>query len=223
MSAEEEKKMSSADRVMQMQATGSISKTEANELLGALGEIKHTSWKDWLVNPMRRMTDGRAFVLIAIVTAAQIALGLTLPIRFDGALDMHAVKAPSAIALVLREWLVSLPLLALVFFGAARVFGSKMRPLDAFTVTALGRVSTLVMAVIAGLALAPLEQGGAQINAVMIAASLALLPLLVFEFVWMFHGFKTAANIKGGTLWAAFLLAIVVAEVISKLALVIST
>ena len=187
-----------------------------------------TDWTEWLWNPAARMSTGAGVAASVVFVAAGIALA-PLHVRFDGALDMHVGPAPVPFAVALLDALCW-PITTTVFWLAARVFGPASRFVDHLVVVGLARAPQLPAAVASALILrGRIPEDPAQAMALatdpsamlpLLALSLVLLPLVVWQFVLLIAGFRTASGLRGLRLGVAVFLAIVVAEVLTKIYLV---
>lgn len=183
----------------------------------------------WIFNPFHFLAGGQALALgLAFIFAAGL-LGWTVNGHLDGVLDFH-VGRQAPVWLFLAEGFIDWLSLALVLWGAALLLSkTRYRVLDVFGTQALARVPALLTM---GAACLP----GFQTQAMRLAAgNFAIIPaemaafivgmLLTVAFViWMiilmYRGFAVSCNVSGGKAIGAFIVALLVAEVISKAAII---
>jgi hypothetical protein len=209
------------ERVAGLLADARITKEQARELLEARDVEHRGKWWDWVLNPMSRLPS----VAVLLISMACVSLGAVVSragIRFDGALDVHIVATHVTWATALADALVSWPLPALVFWAVARSFKSRARYVDCLAAVGLGRPVALVIGAAGVLladpsAMARVEPGKIGLKLVLLA--LISLPLVVWMVALMVFGFREASGMRGMRLAVASVIAIVVAEVTSKIAL----
>lgn len=201
------------ERVLEMMASGQVSREEAENLLSAL---KRPPRKErWYLDPVGALSTGGAVSLAVAVSLLQLG-AFALGIRFDGALDVHLSGGPVSFLTGVIDWAVSVPPMLLVAYGVARAMSSEARLLD----VVLAVTSTRwVLLIIGALALA-IPRNVEPTSPVLLVFAFAMLPVLALYFVNLFRSYRTATGLKGGKLWAAYFVTLLVPEVVSKLALV---
>ncbi len=185
-------------------------------------------------NPLAAL--GRLNGLIGALVVVVLLFGVAFwgGVHLDGALDLHITnKAPSA-GLVAAESLIAWLTLGIMFMVFSRVFGGGGSVSDHLAAAGLGRFPFIFAALISSrdlLGKAMLKAVTATGDAVtirpqdlltpaVIVGSLVILMLSAWMIAALLYGFKTASKMTGGKMAAAFVIAMIVAEVISKLLLI---
>lgn len=202
------------ERVLEMMASGQVSREEAEHLLTALE--RPTKKERWFLDPVGALSTTGAASLALTVTALQLA-AFSVGVRFDGALDVHLSGAPVHFTTGLVDWVVSIPVMIVIAYLAARTFKSEARLLD----VVLAVVSTRWVLLVAGALALGIPRDVAPTSPVVIAVALGMLPVLGLYFVNLFRSYRTATGLEGAKLWVAYFGTFLLAEVVSKLALVV--
>lgn len=204
-----------ARRLQSMVERGLLEPDEAARLQGATVGLAPAG-ATW-ANPFVRFGGEKAAtmgVLIALLSAFVSRGGL----RYDGAFDTHKAKQAVSWGTALFDQILALPLSALVFWLVASVLGSKGRYIDQFGAVGLSRLPYLLMgALLLQLQVGDLSNG--HLSPAVAAVVLTSLFALTWNFVWLFRGFKNASGLLGAKLVRGFIVSIVLAETLSKIAL----
>ena len=189
-------------------------------------------WK-WIHNPFHRVAGGSALAvgLVTIVTTAFV--GFAGHTHVDGVLDVHPGHGP--LWLFLSEGLIDwLAMGILIYLAGLIASRSHIRPLDVFGTQAMARTPMLLAALfsllpghqrftaqlIAGLSGSgppPSASGDAVAFGVV---TLVILVSLVWMVALMYRGFAVACNVSGPRAVVLFIVALVLAEAASKMAIV---
>ena len=194
-----------------------------------------SGWLMLLIDPFTYVAGWRALGWGLVVLAATIAIAVTGRIHYDGVMDMHIylVQAPAWLYALqpVADWLI----VALVFWLAGRIFSrSKQRGIDYFGTTALARVPYLI----AGILWMPSLLGrfskmaGADEHSLERFISLPGLPWLIIGMLitlvlvaWLavinYFALKESSGMRHGRALAVFIGATIVAEIVSKLAILL--
>jgi hypothetical protein len=201
----------------------------------AADDAGRSSIRTWVFNPFHYIAGGPALIIgiLAILSAGLI--GAASKSHFDGVLDYHS-GASVPLWLYLCEGMIDWLAMAVILLLAAKVvLRSRGRALDIVGTQALARAPTLLSSLAALLPgsrryLAALaERLGnqattAQTNAMdavqFVIAIIVILAMTVWMVALMYRAFSVSANAKGGKAIITFVVAILVAETLSKLALV---
>ncbi len=193
----------------------------------------------FLFSPFHRIAGGPALGLgvVGIVVAALI--GSPQGLHFDGVLDMHVgMRAPWWV--FVAEGLVNWLSLALLLLAAGRLLSkTAFRTLDLLGTQALARWPTVLVALVC---LAPgfhrytkalvqslsnLKPGavpamppGGPDAVVFFLVTLATLVAIVWMVALMWKSFSHCCNLRGGKAVAAFVVALLSAEVLSKVLII---
>jgi hypothetical protein len=180
--------------------------------------MKTAEIKSWVFNPFIYIAGFKALVfgLFAMFITAVVAFYGR--IHFDGAIDLH-VGAVTSYWLYLAEPLVDWFTVAVVFYLTGLILSkSKIRLIDFLGTTALARVAMLPGACIA--LLRPIQNLSPE-NLTPLAVALSL--LLLFPAIWLivllYNAFTMSANLKGTRAVSGFVVGLLSAEIISKIAL----
>jgi len=205
-------------RILEMVASGSITPEEAEQLLEAVRTPKQPIAK-WLFQPLELLTTQKALLVAAAAASASVALGF-FQIRYDGALDMHVAREPVAAGQSLIDLLLAWPFTALVFFAVARLVGRQGRYVDFLAAVGLARIPLVLAGLIgAATAEATLAAVEGRVSPAMLVSAMLMLPLVAWTIALLVTGMRTAAGLRGGRLALASVVAIVLAETLTKLAL----
>jgi hypothetical protein len=218
---------SEQDRILEMVKQGTISTTEADKLIHALG-AQRRSVLGVLWGPFTRLDTATGLVLGGLVGAASVAAGGLLGVRFDGAIDVHVGGGPVSFGVAVLEQVLGWGLFAVVLWAAAWAAGRRGRLVDFVVAVGLSRLPLLLL----GLVSAWLVPDPAELmrrveqspfDPLLLVVAAVSLPPIVWCFVWLVQGYRTASGLTGGRLVLSFILAVIVAEVIAKVTLALAT
>ena len=181
-----------------------------------MNDMKTFNVRKWLFNPFIYIGGSKALLFgwIAMILASFVSyFSLT---HFDGALDIHFGFRGRYIFYVLEQliaWIsTTIPLYVLgILFSK-----SKIRFIDVAGNVALARAVTLPVALFGFFPIFPLDiESPAKL-------ALATVPILAFA-IWMitllFNAFVVSTNIRGNKAIVCFIVGIIVAEILSKIAI----
>jgi len=189
----------------------------------------------WLFNPFHYVAGGTALLVgVAVILAAGVIASLSNA-HFDGVLDLH-VDRPVPLWVFLLEGVIDwIALGALVLVGAKMISRSRVRTLDVLGTQALARTPTLVTALIAllpgfqrflahltaqYLPGAPDVQTQPMDVLVFAVAVLAIILMTIWMVALMYRAFSVSCNVTGGKAVAVFIAALILAEALSKVAVI---
>jgi hypothetical protein len=212
------------EKVLDLVSSGKITAAEGDELLKALAARQRPSWR-WIINPTDRLSVPQSLLL----GAAGVFGGLLLSrwnVHFDGALDVHLGPSSPSFARVVIEQIVAWPLTAGVFWLAALAFVRRARAIDFLASVGVARLPLLAVGAMAAamkdrLPSRPTEVPSAT-PALLILAALSL-PAVIWMITLLFQGFRTASGLRGTRGGVLFAAAVVLAEVLSKVALLFTS
>jgi hypothetical protein len=208
-------------QVERLARDGRITPAEADRLRAALHD-RRGRWAR-LRNPVEHLHPGLAMILAFAVVAASLAISRA-GIRFDGAFDVHRAMAAPAWRVAILDQSVAVVLTSLVFWLVSLVTARRGRWQDFAVAVAIARVPNVLVAIWLRAVLPAPDEVMRQVTtgvaspAVMIGAVMTL-PFVVWLFAWLYHGFATSAGMNGARAVGAFIVAAIVAEVASKVAL----
>jgi len=197
------------ERVRELARKSAIGGEDAARLLAAM----RGSPTPARYNPFARWSGevtATAGVLVAVLTGA---LSL-LSIRTDGALDMHRASGPVSVLTAAVDQLLAYPVTGLVFWAVALGFARRTRLVDVLGVAGVARVPSVLFGLPIVL-LFPDKLAGASM---LIGALLGLTGVGLHVFLIVL-GFHAVTGLRGGRLALASIVAIVGAEVTTKLLL----
>lgn len=181
----------------------------------------------WAFNPFHYLSGEQALPLGVLIMIATAVVGSMTNTYVDGALDLHG-GPPGPLWLHLAEGLIDWVCLGLTLAGIGRwVSPSRPRFIDAFGMPALARAPYLPACTITLLApacLANLAKTGrpdacrpAEM-ALLFVVSIVTLLCIVWAVTLMYNAFSLSCNVRGGRGAASFIAALVLAEIVSKVA-----
>jgi hypothetical protein len=194
-----------------------------------------TNWKSWLFNPFKFVAGFKALAIGLVFILAAALIGSVGNIHFDGVLDAHIGQKPAPVWFFITEGLVDWLSLALVLaIFAAAMWRKTSRFIDVVGTQALARWPSILTAVILQcgayrravqqiIAQAVQGQGFPALNPVDMTALIVNSILVIAVTVWMvalmYRAFAVSCNAKGAKAIIAFVTAIIIAEIVSKIAL----
>ena len=190
--------------------------------------------RGWLFNPFRFIAGGPALLGGLVVIVIATFIGSMSNTHFDGVLDVHIATA-GPVWVFIAEGLIDWLSLAVVLMVFALIFSPRsFRIIDIFGTQALARWPSLVTALImlpeanrrvTEYFLLMAQQGGreAAINpadAVLFAVAMIVsLLMIVWMVSLMYKAYAVSCNLKGGKAIGTFIAGLIIAEVISKIAI----
>jgi hypothetical protein len=216
-----------SERIRAMVAEGRVDAAEGERLLLALATpgssptVASASGVRLLVDPFAKWGGGTAAAIGAVLALLGFALS-RVGIRFDGFLDLHVGNAPPAMLVGLVDQLAAWPLGAATFWLVARVLaGPGRRFVDFLGAVGIARVPAVLFALPLHL-LVPASLVGAGVPrmspSLFVVIVLALVAI-AWQIALLFFGYRSASGLRGPKLGFSLAFAIVVAEVISKVAI----
>lgn len=203
--------------------------------------------KTWLFNPFHYVAGGTALGIGLVVMMIASLVGAATNHHFDGVIDLHS-GPPAPAWVFVAENLINWLVMGILAYLAGRLISrSRIRPLDVFGTQALARAPmaiTLFCVLLPGFRrvtdqlAGQLMQGPARFRSgasggvlmsfaqvspldlagFVLAVILALL-LLVWTVLLMYRAFAVACNVGGGKAIGLFTAAILLGEVLSKMAI----
>ena len=176
-------------------------------------------------------SEKRLLTIGLLGTIAASLIGFVLHARFDGILDVHFVESIKIYEPLLDN-LINIFSLTLFLFIAGKIVNPKTRLIDILNASLIARLPyyLISLANINGymadlskrmLGLATQQPEALQINPLDITAILifafASLLLLIYYLYLLYKGYQVATNAKGALPIGLFIIAVILAEVISKL------
>lgn len=187
--------------------------------------------RTWLFNPFRYVAGWQALAVGLVLILVAGFIGSLTTSHFDGVLDFHVgTAAPLWVFLAegLIDWVV---MGVLLLFAGLIISKSRVRPLDVFATQALARapgVVTVLLALLPGfqrfneylIAKYLQRQSGIDVVlgdlAVFALVVLVAIVMTIWMVALMYRAFAVACNVAGAKAVVAFIVALILGEVISK-------
>jgi hypothetical protein len=171
-----------------------------------------------ILYPQNYLSSTKGLILGATIALVLGIAGYYSQTALDGVLDLHQTKDLSLVNSILIQFINWL-CISLSFYALARAFSSKIRLIDIAGI--LGTIKILYLfPVLLGLFIHPTIDI-AEITKGVIPPSLILVGLvstlfLIIYIVYAFMAFKVNSHLKDGKLVIAFILGLILAEIMSK-------
>ena len=186
-----------------------------------------------LFKPIAKFQENRLLIFGIIIAALSVFVAVQTGTRFDGAIDAHTGNDVS-IVIAVKDFVIAIVTMVAFLFIAAKLINSKTRFIDILNTVLIARMTILFAAIISALPYLKniseqivaaegdqMEVARLAMNPLFIGLSILLVLLLVWHIALLWNGFKISSNAKGGKAVALFVVAIICAEVTSKLLLTI--
>ena len=183
-----------------------------------------------LINPFEKYSDNKLLISGIIATFLGVLLGYTFNGIYDGVLDMHAVKNIFFKELIYCL-IIDLLTIGMILFFLGKYINSKTRFVDILTTILISKIPVYLLTItnvngfahemgleiqISFLKNKMNDFSGIFIIELILLAILSLL-VLVWTLILLYNGFKTATNLKLNNDIVLFVIAIISAEIISKI------
>ncbi|WP_417350465.1 hypothetical protein [Flavobacterium alkalisoli] len=187
--------------------------------------------KKTLFNPFEKYSEKQLFVTGITMAAVCSLVAYYLNARFDGILDMHIVKNVRFDAPFIDN-LINIVTLTLLLFAAALTVNKKTRIIDILNTVLIARIIYCFLPIFNPefispgideklLSIDPKDPQSLNLTALDYTAigitAIVMIGALVWYIALLYNGFKTASNSKKITHTIAFILAIIIAEIVSSL------
>jgi len=186
------------------------------------------NWK-LLFNPFGIYSEKQLLVSGILITVAGSLLGSWLNVTFDGVLDVHQYETDFLTSL--KENGINVACIFIVLFILGKLINRKTRAVDILNTSMVSRIPQYLSAVLTALPL--LKSIGDEIIShqgdlqhlnfqpvdllLLFAISMILLALTAYYIALLVNGFRTSVNAKKWQHFAGFAVALIIAEIISKL------
>ena len=175
-----------------------------------------------MINPFIRIAGWQAFELGIIFVILTAAFGTLGNVYFDGVLDMHFVeKATFTKSFIIQA--INIFSLVLIMWLAGFFISNNFRFIDILGTMTLAKAPFLLLALAALFTETPdlsqIMQNPLSIfnSTSFILLMLLSLPVMVWSITLMFNALKVSCDARGTKLAIAFIIAIFIAEAISKI------
>jgi hypothetical protein len=216
-------------RVLDMIEQGRITSAEGGALLRAMSGDRKLRFRT-LFDPYERIGTVASLIVGLAAAVASAAAAVHFDIRYDGFMDLHMGTGSVSPATAAIDQLVALPVSALILWLVALPFSRNSRFVDFLSTLGVARVLQLAGGVVLALttpdpsvlekmARDPLTASGELVGMLpMIVAAVVLISWFIAALVF---AFRHASGLRRGKLAVAFVAAILVAEIVSKLVLLV--
>lgn len=186
------------------------------------------NWK-LLFNPFGIYSEKQLLISGILITLAGSFVGSLFNVTFDGLLDVHQYETDFLTSL--KENSINVACIFIVLFVLGKLINRKTRVIDILNTAMVSRFPQYISAVITALpVLKKVEdeiishQGDLQhLNfqpmdlMLLFVISMILLAITAYYITLLVNGFRTAVNAKKWQHFVGFAIALIIAEIISKL------
>lgn len=176
---------------------------------------------EWIYNPFTRLAGWPALGLGLLAAFLMAVIGSYSQVLFDGVVDVHFKTTTLTQTLSLVG--ISLASLVGVFWLTGLIVAKPFRFIDLAGTLTLAKTPFLLMA-LAGFLVTPPDAQTILSNPMVIVQNTGFLgvlilslPVMVWSIVLMHNAYKVSCGLKGSTLTISFIVALFVAEAVSKL------
>ncbi len=188
--------------------------------------------KKILINPFEKYSESTLLLVGILALALGSVMGYYCNARFDGVIDLHFVKAVGAYEPLL-DLVVTVGVTAVMLFALGKYHNPKTRLIDLVNTVLIAKIPFYVLTIFNGNGMifdaSEKIMKSVQENVLNLPDFSVLLPILIFSLitlaalvlsiVLLFQGFKVATNAKGNKSVFGFVLVLLLAEIISKIAI----
>lgn len=177
------------------------------------------SWSS-LFNPFTRIAGWQAFFPGLVGILAMSIIGSYSGIVFDGVIDVHFSNVDALTALQYMGF--SMLALILVFWLVALLLSKGFRLIDLLGTLTLSKAPYLLLAIAGFLAEAPDAQmiisnpGILLESTAFLVVTAITIPITIWSVALMYHAFSISCDLKGSRATVAFIVALIMAEALSK-------
>lgn len=184
--------------------------------------MKNRNFWQLVRNPFTRVAGWQAFLLGILIVLLSAAFGKYANLLFDGAIDAHYYNKDLTLVHALCVSVVDVVSIFVVMTIGAFILTKKFRVIDILGTMTLARAPFLLLAILALFVHQP-EYSQIMTNPMVIFTypmflvfTLFSLPVLVWVIALTYNAFKVSTGMSGGKLIATFIGSLIVAEIISK-------
>ncbi len=184
--------------------------------------------KSILFHPFENYSEKQLLSIGLLFASISIYLASILGGHFDGAIDVHLVSQQVPLLNVFIESLISVLSLVLLIYIFGKIYNSKTRFIDIVITVLIARIPLYLilvfninffysdLALSLGVDPAALQNLPKEVLINLLLVSLLIFGFVIWFFVLLWNGFKTATNAKGSKPVILFIVAVILAEVVSK-------
>lgn len=184
-------------------------------------------------NPFHNYSEKILISFGLIMALIGCGLATNLNARFDGVLDLHFVEKTNFLNVII-DVTIDIFILSLFIFLVGKYINRKTRFIDVLSTTLIAKIPFYFliffninnkMFLISKSILSAVtknEFSNIQSNdlLLLVVSGIATFVCLVWSIILLFNGFKTATNSKGSKNMLLFIIAIIAAEVLSKILII---
>jgi hypothetical protein len=167
----------------------------------------------WIFNPFRYVAGAKALIIGWLLMAGTACIAYFSHTHFDGVIDSHNGFVTSLSTQFLEQFMVWFIAVFIFYFTGLFLSKSSIRLIDVAGTMALARWPAIFIAFLY-FAL-PGVPDIHHISTLFIVIALVALMFTAWMVALMYHAFVTACNLKGARAVIGFILALLVAELIS--------
>lgn len=169
-----------------------------------------------LFNPFKKLAGFKALLLGIAIMLITSGIAYFSYCHFDGALDAH-IGESGAFRVYVLEFVIDWLSIAIIFYLTGILFSkSRIRWFDVAGTTALARYPYLFLALLA-FALPITKEGFPIINIRFIVVTILILLVTIWYIALLYNAFRVSCNLKKEKAIPAFIVALIIAEILSKL------
>jgi len=177
----------------------------------------------FLINPFTRIAGWQAFGIGLLCVVVMGVLGSFGGVAYDGVIDMHLMHLSLEKSLLFLG--IDVAFLVLVMWITAMIVSKTYRFIDILGTMTLAKAPLIVLA-IAGFFTTTPDMKAIYSDPYVIFSSVSFvvfmvltMPIIVWNIALMYNALKVSCDVKGSKLTIAFIVALFVAEVLSKIVL----
>lgn len=189
------------------------------------------NWKI-ITNPFLKFSEKQLFSIGISAAIAGSLIASYFGITYDGVIDVHSYPGITFVGSV-KENLTSILLVAVLLFLLGKLINPKTRFIDLLNAAFLFRIPFYISALLSSVPAMKRVEGELLKNinsldkinippldlTVLLVISILLIALLIYAILLLFNGFKTATNAKKPAHYLCFAIAVLIAEILSKVIL----
>jgi len=188
--------------------------------------------KTLLFNPFKRYSERQLLLFGGITAVVGVVCASLTNTHFDGVLDTHFGKDVSLKTAAIQS-IINIISIVLIFYPMGKLINSKTRVIDIINLSLIVKIPAYFMMPLninnwAYLKTEPLLnslsdpfnlQFTTELTLFLAISTILALLVFVWLIVLLFNGFKVATNLKATKHIIMFIIAIIVAEIVSKVLL----
>lgn len=186
-----------------------------------------------LLNPFERYNEKQLLISGIVITIMGSMLGFVFNARFDGVIDLHFVKKTSFFTVTL-EIIIDVLCLTILLFILGKYINKKTRFVDILSPVLIARVPFYLLTIfnsnnfmfkksenlIKTLQSGQIDNPDFNDLFIMLLFGLISIGFLIWFVIILYNGFKVATNTKGIKNNIFFAVSIIIAEILSKMLLI---